>query len=89
MNSEEEAGQPLALAGHDAPHATAQDGEFRELGERLAEFAGEQSIPLEPDPVTTGRLAQVVPANQIPEEVYGAVAALLGFLRDVEESQEQ
>ena len=60
--------------------------ELYALGEAVANAARDQAIPLDPDHALTGRLTQVVPANQIPEEVYAAVAALLAFVRETEES---
>lgn len=64
----------------------AQDSALYSLGDAVSEFAREQAIPLDPDHALTGRLAQVVPADQIPEQVYAAVAALLAFVRDTEEA---
>lgn len=66
--------------------AFAQEQAQAELGRQLAELAAQSDIPLGDDHPLTGRLAQVPPADQIPEHVYSAVAAVLAFLRDVENS---
>lgn len=73
MNEEEISAQALAT-----------EIEQAELGARLAEMAAQNDIPLGADHALTGRLAKVPSADQIPEQVYGAVAAVLSFLRDVE-----
>ncbi len=50
------------------------------LGEKIIETARAHGVPLHSDPVLAEALAQVELEREIPEELYRAVAVVIGFV---------
>lgn len=82
MSTPDEPGQPSAVAlryhGDGAPVVTAKgDGE---LARQILELAREHHIPMRNDPRLVELLAQVPVGDEIPRELYVAVAQVLVFV---------
>ncbi|HYI29500.1 MAG TPA: EscU/YscU/HrcU family type III secretion system export apparatus switch protein [Bradyrhizobium sp.] len=73
---------PLAVALHydktGAPRVTAK-GEGT-IGAKIIEVARANNIPIEENEVLAGALANVEIGDEIPTELYKAVAEVLGFV---------
>lgn len=54
-----------------------------ELGERIVELAREHGVPIEENEVLAGALSQVELDDEIPVELYKAVAEVLVFVLKV------
>jgi flagellar biosynthesis protein len=54
-----------------------------ELGERIVELAREHGVPIEENEVLAGALSQVELDDEIPAELYRAVAEVLVFVLKV------
>ena len=74
--------KPVAVAlkyeGRDAPRLTAKGQ--GELGQRIIELAQDHGIPLREDAELAGFLAQVDLGQEIPPNLYRAVAEILAFV---------
>jgi flagellar biosynthesis protein len=72
----------LAVALHydksGAPRVTAKGK--GSIGARIVEVARENNIPIEENEVLAGALANVEIGDEIPTELYKAVAEVLGFV---------
>ncbi len=62
---------------NNAPRVTAKGKGL--LAERIIEIAGEQGIPISEDPDLVGALIQLDFDEEIPPELYKAVAEILAF----------
>jgi flagellar biosynthesis protein len=73
--------QPAAIAlyydGHDAPHITAK-GEG-ELARQIIALAEEHGVPLHADDALARLLLKVPLGDEVPENLYVAVAEVLAF----------
>jgi len=58
-----------------------------ELAERLLSIAEEHGVPIRKDPDLLQFLTATQVGDEVPEEVYGAVAALIAFLWQLNGSQ--
>lgn len=67
----------LRYDGEGAPQVTAAGR--RELADRIRALAAEAGIPEYPDPELAEVLAQVPLGEEIPEELYLAVAQIIAF----------
>lgn len=72
---------PLAVAlhysGNGAPRVVAKGGGA--IAERIIETAREHNVPLEEDAALAGVLAKIDLGDEIPRELYVAVAQVLAF----------
>ncbi len=68
-----------------APSVTAKGQGY--LGEQILKIAQENGIPIQQDPELTGALAQLEINQQIPQELYLAVAEILSFFYELKENQ--
>jgi flagellar biosynthesis protein len=68
----------LHYTGRDAPRITATGG--GDVAERILEIAREHGVPVHEDPLLTAALAQVPLGDEIPENLYVAVAEVLAFV---------
>ncbi len=68
----------LLYDGENAPILTAKGR--GELAERIIETARESEVPLKEDAALSTMLAQLELGEQIPEELYMAVAEVLAFV---------
>ena len=77
-----ESASRLAVALHYdkscAPRVTAKGK--GSIGARIIEVARENNIPIEENEVLAGALANVEIGDEIPTELYKAVAEVLGFV---------
>lgn len=79
-----QAKQPLRKAvalhydGEGAPRITASGGGF--IAQRILDIAEEYSVPIHEDPELTAVLAQIPVGEEVPEELYIAVAEVLAFI---------
>ena len=77
-----ESSRRLAVALHydksGAPRVTAKGK--GSIGARIIEVARENNIPIEENEVLAGALANVEIGDEIPTELYKAVAEVLGFV---------
>jgi flagellar biosynthesis protein len=77
-----ESSSRLAVALHydksGAPRVTAKGK--GSIGARIIEVARENNIPIEENEVLAGALANVEIGDEIPTELYKAVAEVLGFV---------
>jgi flagellar biosynthesis protein len=73
---------PLAVALHyEAPGAPRVVAKGRgAIGRRIIETAAEHGVPMEHNPALAQALSTVELETEIPEELYLAVAQILGFL---------
>lgn len=73
---------PLAVALHyEAPGAPRVVAKGRgAIGRRIIETAAEHGVPLEHNPALAQALSTIELESEIPEELYLAVAEILGFL---------
>jgi len=73
--------QELAVAlkydGFNTPSITAK-GEY-EIARRILEIADEENIPLKHDPELAAILSQIPLGQEIPENLYRAVAEVIAF----------
>ncbi|MGD8957712.1 MAG: EscU/YscU/HrcU family type III secretion system export apparatus switch protein [Chromatiaceae bacterium] len=67
----------LRYDGHNAPRITAK-GE-RQLAERMIEAAEQAGVPLYPDPEMAMILSQVPLGEEIPDNLYKAIAEVIAF----------
>ena len=67
----------LHYDGHNAPRITAK-GE-QQLAERIIEMAEEAGVPLYPDPEMAMILSQVPLGEEIPDNLYKAIAEVIAF----------
>ena len=67
---------------HDAPILTAF-GEGH-IAERMIEVARESGVPIMPDPSLSSMLSKMSVGDEIPEELYEAVAKVLIFVSEVD-----
>ncbi|MBO6858452.1 EscU/YscU/HrcU family type III secretion system export apparatus switch protein [Roseibium sp.] len=82
MNEKDKSGKKLAVAlqyeNEGAPVVTAKGaGSMAEQIERLAREAG---VPIEQNPMMAEALSQIEVDQEIPIELYQAVAVLIGFI---------
>jgi len=68
----------LHYGGERAPRITASGSGL--TAERILEIAREHGIPVHEDPLLTAALAQVPVGDEIPENLYIAVAEVLAFV---------
>ncbi|MFO8004780.1 EscU/YscU/HrcU family type III secretion system export apparatus switch protein [Thioalkalivibrio sp.] len=68
----------LHYGGGRAPRITASGGGL--VAERILEIAREHGVPVHEDPLLTAALAQVPVGDEIPENLYTAVAEVLAFV---------
>lgn len=68
----------LHYSGQRAPRITASGGGV--LAERIVAIAREHDVPIHEDPLLTAALAQVPLGDEIPENLYVAVAEVLAFV---------
>jgi flagellar biosynthesis protein len=61
-----------------APRVTAKGQGI--VADRIVAAAREHDIPIEEDPVLARALAQIPLDDEIPEELYRAVAEVIGFV---------
>jgi flagellar biosynthesis protein len=61
-----------------APRVTAKGQGM--VADRIVAAAREHDIPIEEDPVLARALAQIPLDDEIPEELYRAVAEVIGFV---------
>ena len=77
-----ESSRRLAVALHydksGAPRVTAKGK--GSIGAKIIEVARENNIPIEENEVLAGALANVEIGDEIPTELYKAVAEVLGFV---------
>ncbi|MGB5202492.1 MAG: EscU/YscU/HrcU family type III secretion system export apparatus switch protein [Sedimenticolaceae bacterium] len=67
----------LRYDGHNAPRITAK-GE-QQLAERIIEAAEKAGVPLYPDPEMAMILSQVPLGEEIPDNLYKAIAEVIAF----------
>lgn len=76
------AGDRVAVAlkydGSGAPRVTARGEGF--IGDEIIRLAAEHGVPIEENPLLAQALAQVELDEEIPEELYQAVAVIIGFI---------
>ncbi|HIP52884.1 MAG TPA: flagellar protein FhlB [Chromatiales bacterium] len=74
-------GADLAVAlhydGRNAPHVTAKGR--GDVAQRIVALAREHDIPLQDDPQLAALLAQIPLGDEIPENLYRAVAEVIAF----------
>lgn len=68
----------LHYGGKTAPRITASGA--GPVADRILEIAREHDVPVHDDPLLTAALAQVPVGDEIPENVYVAVAEILAFI---------
>ncbi|MCA1791225.1 MAG: EscU/YscU/HrcU family type III secretion system export apparatus switch protein [Thioalkalivibrio sp.] len=68
----------LHYGGEQAPRITASGSGL--IAERILEIAGEHDVPVHDDPLLTAALSQVPVGDEIPENLYVAVAEVLAFV---------
>ncbi|MFD1693903.1 EscU/YscU/HrcU family type III secretion system export apparatus switch protein [Roseibium aestuarii] len=75
-------GDKLAIAlNYDNQHAPVVTAKGRgHVAERIEELAREAGVPIEEDPVMAQALSQIEIDEEIPMELYQAVAVLIGFI---------
>lgn len=61
-----------------APRVTAKGDGF--IGEQILALAAEHGIPVEENPMLAQALSQVELDEEIPEELYQAVAVIIGYI---------
>ena len=69
---------------HDAPVLAAFGEGY--LAEKIVEIAKESGVPVVPDPTLSSMLSKVGVGDEIPEELYEAVAKVLLFVSEVDKS---
>jgi len=67
----------LQYDGESAPKVTAKGG--GELGRRIMEIAREHDVPMQENPVMAQALAQIELGEEIPQQLYLAVAEIIAF----------
>lgn len=80
--SAEKIKNPLAVAlKYEKPHAPRVVATGRgELGRRIIEVAKENGVPLEENPELAEALAAIPLGDEIPSELYHAVAVVLRYI---------
>jgi len=68
----------LHYSGKRAPRITASGGGT--VAERILEIAREHDVPVHEDPLLTEALSQIPLGEEIPENLYVAVAEVLAFV---------
>lgn len=68
----------LHFGGKGAPRITASGGGL--IAERILGIAREHGVPVHEDPLLTAALSQVPVGDEIPENLYVAVAEVLAFV---------
>ncbi len=68
----------LEYDGQDAPRVTAKGR--GEVAEKILEVAAENKVPVQEDALLAQALSQVELDEQIPVEMYQAVAEVIGFV---------
>lgn len=68
----------LHYGGERAPRITASGSGL--IAERILEIAREHDVPVHDDPLLTAALSQVPVGDEIPENLYVAVAEVLAFV---------
>jgi flagellar biosynthesis protein len=68
----------LQYSGKGAPRVSASGSGT--IAERILEIAREHEVPVHEDPLLTEALAQVPLGNEIPENLYIAIAEVLAFV---------
>lgn len=63
---------------HGAPRVTAKGEGF--IGDEILRVAAEHGVPVEANPLLAQALSQVELDEEIPEELYQAVAVIIGFI---------
>ena len=74
--------EPLAIALlYDKPHAPRVVAKGRgELGQSIINIAREHGVPMQQNPGLAEALSHIELDDQIPKELYRAVATVLGFV---------
>ena len=84
LHYQQETGDPLW--DHGAPTLVAKgDGD---VADEILAVAREHGVPIHHDPALVGVLARLNLDDQIPQELFVAVAAVLGFIYDLQARQE-
>jgi flagellar biosynthesis protein len=68
----------LHYTGKHAPRITAKGGGA--VADRIVALAREHDVPIHEDPLLTAALSQVPLGDEIPENLYVAVAEVLAFV---------
>lgn len=68
----------LHYDGHQAPRITASGGGL--IAEQIVAIAQAHEVPLHEDPLLAAALSQVPVGDEIPENLYIAVAEVLAFV---------
>jgi flagellar biosynthesis protein len=68
----------LHYSGRNAPRVTASG--IGEVADRILEVAREHNVPVHEDALLTAALSQVPLGDEIPENLYVAVAEVLAFV---------
>ncbi|AHK78844.1 type III secretion protein [Ectothiorhodospira haloalkaliphila] len=68
----------LKYTGKGAPRLTAKGG--GDIARQILELAGEHGVPVHEDAALTSALAQIPLGDEIPENLYVAVAEVLAFI---------
>lgn len=68
----------LHYSGKRAPRITASGGGT--VAERILEIAREHDVPVHEDPLLTEALSQIPLGDEVPENLYVAVAEVLAFV---------
>lgn len=63
--------------GDSAPRVTAKGG--GEVAQRIMEIAREHEVPMQENPVMAQALAQIELGEEIPEQLYLAMAEIIAF----------
>lgn len=81
MKSKKQTALALQYDGEGAPTVTAK-GEG-ELAERIIAAAKEAGVPIEENPLLSEALSQIELGEEIPVELYQAVAEVISFVLNV------
>ena len=77
MNTEQKIAVALEYDGSNAPRVSAKG--IGELAEQILELARKHDIPLQADDELVAVLAQIKLGEDIPEQLYRAVAEVIAF----------
>lgn len=89
MSGERDLGRLAVALNYEAPRAPRVVAVGRgEFGARIIAKAKEHGVPLEENPALAEALAQVPVEEEIPEEMYLAVAQIIGFILRAAEGAE-
>lgn len=79
--------KPVAPPGQSSEQATSEVAEHDDaISVKIQEQAALEEIPLDQDAILTELLSDVPVENEIPENVYIAMAEIVTYLHGVEES---